>query len=190
MIRINLLPYRQVRQQENIRRQVSVFLLGLVLVGAGLYLGHQTLSNKEQEITRRVQDSKNRLAELKKVTKEIEEIKKKLEITRKKIEIIEDLEKNRKAPVELLTAMTDLVIPQRMWFTSFISTHDQMVITGLSVDQTTVAEFMKRLESSTLFSSVQLKSVKHQTIRNVSLKGFDIACKKKVFQPAEPGETP
>ena len=51
MIRINLLPYRQVRQQENIRRQVSVFLLGLVLVGAGLYLGHQTLSNKEQEIT-------------------------------------------------------------------------------------------------------------------------------------------
>ena len=32
MIRINLLPFRAARKKENVRRQVSVFLLSLVLV--------------------------------------------------------------------------------------------------------------------------------------------------------------
>ena len=33
MIRINLLPFRAARKKENIRRQVSIFVLSLFLVG-------------------------------------------------------------------------------------------------------------------------------------------------------------
>ena len=36
MIRINLLPFRSTRQKENIRRQLSVFLLSIILTLVGL----------------------------------------------------------------------------------------------------------------------------------------------------------
>jgi type IV pilus assembly protein PilN len=62
-----------------------------------------------------------------------------------------------------------------------------VAISGYAVDQTTVAEFMKRLENSPLFASVQLKSIKHQDIRGVNLKGFDISCQKAALTQADKG---
>lgn len=183
MIRINLLPYRQVQKHENIRRQVSIFLLGLVLIACGIYYAGSLLSRQQAAEENRIQRAKIELAELKKITKEIEEIKKKLQIIKKKTEIIHSLEQNRKGSVLLLDALTGLVIPERMWFTQLTATDESVAISGLAKDQTTVAEFMKRLESSLLFESVQLRSIRQQTIRNINLKGFDITCKKAVLKP-------
>ncbi|MGD9976278.1 MAG: PilN domain-containing protein [Desulfatirhabdiaceae bacterium] len=183
MIRINLLPYRQVQKQENIRRQVSIFLLGLILIACGIYYVGSLLSRQQAAEENRIQKAKIELAELKKITKEIEEIKKKLQIIKKKTEIIHSLETDRKDPVLLLDALTSLVVPDRMWFTQLTATGGTVAIGGLAKDQTTVAEFMKRLEGSVLFESVQLRSIRQQTIRNVNLKGFDITCKKAALKP-------
>jgi type IV pilus assembly protein PilN len=187
MIRINLLPYRQVRKQENLRQQVSVFFLGLILIACGIYYAGSLLSRRQAVLEENIQKGKTQLAELKKITQEIEEIKKKLAMVRKKTDIIHSLEKNRKEPVQLLDALTGIVVPQRLWFTSLVTTDNAVAISGYAVDQTTVAEFMKRLENSPLFASVQLKSIKHQDIRGVNLKGFDISCQKAALTQADKG---
>lgn len=56
MIRINLLPFRVARKRENIRQQVSIFLLSLILVIVGLTwytLGiDRRVTQKQSEIQR------------------------------------------------------------------------------------------------------------------------------------------
>ena len=51
--------------------------------------------------------------------KEVDQIKKDLDELQKKTEVIQNLEKTRREPVQLLDAMTGLVVENRMWFTSF-----------------------------------------------------------------------
>ncbi|MEW6260045.1 MAG: PilN domain-containing protein [Thermodesulfobacteriota bacterium] len=190
MIRINLLPYRQARKQENVRRQVSVFFLGLVFIGIGLYYAMTVFDRRLEEQRNRLHLAKTELDQMKKVTKEIDEIKKKLNTIRKKTEIIRSLEADRKSSVILLERLSDTVVAQRMWFTGLTEMNDSVGITGVALDQTTVADFMKRLENCGLFSSVTLKSIKHQVIKGVELKNFDVVCRKVQKAPHPKGKEP
>ena len=114
------------------------------------------------------------------LTKEIDDIKKKLDIIKKKTAVIKNLEQNRKSSVILLDTMTNMVIPGRMWFTSLSAISDSVEINGLALDNKTVADFMIKLEGSKLFSSVSLKTLKQQAIKDVGLKNFEISCRKIV----------
>jgi len=178
MIRINLLPYIQARKQENVRKQVSVFFLGLVFIGIGLYYAMTVFDRSLEKERNRLNLAKAELDQMKKVTKEIDEIKKKLSTIRKKTEIIRSLETDRKSSVILLERLSDAVVAQRMWFTGLTETNDTVGIAGMALDQTTVADFMKRLENCGLFSAVVLKSIKHQVIKGAELKQFDVVCRK------------
>jgi type IV pilus assembly protein PilN len=136
----------------------------------------------------RIKISTQQLNELTVLTKEIAEIKQKLGIIKKKTVVIKNLELNRKASVILLDTMTSVVIPNRMWFTSISAISDSVEIIGLALDNKTVADFMIQLEGSKLFSSVSLKTLKQQVIKDVVLKNFEISCRKIVVLDQEPSE--
>lgn len=178
MIRINLLPFRKARKKENVRQQISVFFLAMIFLTLGMSYFAAALNRKIQDMEGRIKTSTQQLNELTGLTKEIEEIKKKLGIITKKTAVIKNLELNRKASVILLDTMTNMVIPGRMWFTSLSAISDNVEIIGLALDNKTVADFMIQLEGSKLFSSVSLKTLKQQAIKDVVLKNFEISCRK------------
>jgi type IV pilus assembly protein PilN len=178
MIRINLLPFRKARKQENVRQQISIYFLAVIFLILGMSYLALTLSQKIQNLDNRIKTSKQQLSELTVVTKEIDDIKKKLDTIRKKTAVIKNLEQNRKSSVILLDTMTNMVIPGRMWFNNLSDISDSVVINGLALDNKTVADFMIKLEGSKLFSSVSLKTIKQQPIKDVVLKNFEISCKK------------
>ena len=180
MIRINLLPFRKARKKENVRQQVSIFILVLIFLTLGMSYFTLFLNRKIQTLDERIKTSKQHVSELTVLTKEIDDIKKKLDTIKKKTAVIKNLEQNRKASVVLLDTMTNMVIPGRMWFTSLSTISDSVEISGLALDNKTVADFMIRLEGSKLFSSVSLKTLKQQTIKDVGLKNFEISCRKVV----------
>jgi type IV pilus assembly protein PilN len=176
MIRINLLPFRAARKKENLRKQVSVYLLSLILLTLGLFYFNFTLGNKISRLETNIEEAKKQIAAYEKTTQEIEKIKQQLDIFRKKIDVIKNLDQNRKKPVILLDAMTRMVIPKRLWFTSFESVGDQVNITGIALDNKTVAEFMTNLEGSKLFKSVNLVSIKAGAGETSKLKTFQVSC--------------
>jgi type IV pilus assembly protein PilN len=180
MIRINLLPFRKARKKENVRQQISIFILVVIFLTLGMSYLALTLNQKVQNLDKRIKTSKQQLSELTVVTKEIDDIKKKLDTIRKKTAVIKNLDQNRKSSVILLDTMTSMVIPGRMWFTSLSDISDSVVINGLALDNKTVADFMIKLEGSKLFSSVSLKTIKQQAIKDVVLKNFEISCRKIV----------
>ncbi len=178
MIRINLLPFRAARRKENIRRQISIFLLSFIFTFIALFYYQMQLNLQLGELKTEAEDVKNRLKVFRKKSREVDNIKQALDTLHKKINVIKALELNRREPVRLMDAMTGMVIPKRMWFTDFAFNNDAVVIKGNALDNKTVADFMTRLEKSGFFSTVNLTTLKQVTIQKVNVKGFEISCEK------------
>ena len=179
MIRINLLPFRAARKKENIRRQVSIFLLSLAFLLIILFYYNWTLGNQVDNLNAKIKQTKAELNKYEKINKEIAEIKKKLSNLKKKMAVMETLEANRFEPTRLLDMMTQVVVPKRMWFTRMESKDSSVKISGIALDNKTVADFMVRLEKSELFSDVDLNTLKRQKVDSSNLKSFQISCVKK-----------
>ena len=179
MIRINLLPFRTERKKENVRRQVSLFLLSLILVLIVLVYYNFNLSSKIGGLNKKITNTKTDLNRYNEINQEIARIKKNLEILRKKMAVIEQLESDRHAPVQLLDTMTQVLMAKRMWFTKLDVKDKKVSITGIALDNKTVADFMVRLQNSGLFSNVNLKTLKRHEVQKSNLKSFAIVCTKK-----------
>ena len=194
MIRINLLPYRAAQKKENIRRQISIFVLAVImLVGILLYY-NMTLNNNIDALNAQIKNKKSMLAQVEKQAKKVDEIKKAFETLKQKTSVIKNLEANRKISVQLLDNMTTLVAEKvsvsqteassdsdskpvkRLWFTNFQENGNNINIQGIALDNKTIADFMTRLEGSALFTNVNLKAIKQQKINELNLKNFEIIC--------------
>ena len=187
MIRINLLPFRATRKKENIRRQVSIFLLSLAFMLIILFYFNFSLSSEIGNLSTKIKDTQSDLDKYDKINKEIAEIKKKLDNLKKKMAVMDTLEANRFAPVRLMDTMTQVIVSKRMWFTNLKSKDKLVNITGVALDNTTVADFMVRLENSGLFKEVDLKTIKRaksQKGATSRLINFSVICTKKpLIQP-------
>ena len=180
MIRINLLPFRAARKKENIRRQVSIFLLSLVLVLIIAFWGNYLLSRKVNTLNEQIKTTQAQVDKYNKINKEIQEIKKKLDLLNKKIDVIQSLDLTRKAPVELLDDMSKLTVEKRMWLTGLEEKAGKIKVVGIAVDNPTVAEYMTRIEASQKYIDVKLLSINQDnSITGLNLKSFGISFQKK-----------
>ena len=185
MIRINLLQFRSARTKENIRRQLSISLLVVIMTLVSLFGVHLLLSNQIDDLNSRIKIATAELEKYDKINREIEDIKKKLDNLNKKMDVIRQLEANRYEPVRLMEILTQTVIEKRMWFTALDAKADVVNISGVAMDDKTVADFMVRLEGCGLFSAVSLKTLKQVEVQKTSLKSFEISCQKKPLKTAE-----
>jgi type IV pilus assembly protein PilN len=177
MIRINLLPFRAARTKENIRRQVSVFLLSVVLLLIVLVLVNGHLSGKVVQLQDKLGNLQAEVKVYEEKAKQVENFKRELEQLTKKIEIVNQLKDYRKDPPLLLADLTELVVPGRMQLSkmSFVS-GQRVSLEGVAMDNETIAVFMRRLEQSGRFSSVRLARSVQQVVQNIDMKQFDITC--------------
>ncbi len=177
MIRINLLPFRAARKKENIRRQISIFLLSFVLVTVTMIYSNTRLNSMMLDLNTRTETITKKLAKYNKINNEIKLIKKKLELVTKKTNVIKNLDLSREDSVRLLDAMTKMVIEKRMWLTMLETKGKTVNINGVALDNKTVADFMTRLEDSKLLKKVELKTTKqHKFKKSINLKSFIITC--------------
>jgi type IV pilus assembly protein PilN len=187
MIRINLLPFRAKRTKENIRRQVSTFLLLIGLAAAGLlffhlYLGRQV--DSLQADTRKIQAE---IKKYEKIGKQVDENKKKIALINKKKDVIHNLIKDRYQPVRLLGVMSELTIKDQMWLTSLSTGGATVRLKGVAMDERTVADFMTKLEKSGIFPVVNLSTVKRKTFgASIHLKEFEVVCQTAIPKKPDP----
>lgn len=178
MIKTNLLPYRAARKKENIRRQISVFVLFFVFVAMGLFYYRMHLSEKIETLNDDLDSVKTSLKSYQAQVKEVDKIKDKLNVLDKKLGVMEDLNKGRKEPVILLEKLVSLTIKNQMWLTSMEEAGDQVVLSGIAMDNKTVARFMSSLENDEFFSEVELKTLVMVNREGLKLKQFNLTCTK------------
>ncbi len=181
MIRINLLPYRAARKKENIRFQVNVFLGSLVILCGLIFLSNSYLKGRVSGLKSEIASTREQVTKYQQINQEIAEIKKKLDLLNRKIEVINNLERDRKAPVRNLDEIYRLVVEKRMWYTHIEEKGQALKVSGIAIDNQTVADYMTRVEKSENFTNVRLATIKQHKMQanNLSLKQFDINFEKK-----------
>ncbi|MDY0131973.1 MAG: PilN domain-containing protein [Desulforegulaceae bacterium] len=183
MIRINLLPYRKARRKENIRRQISVYFLSLILLLLVLFVIDHSKKTQINDLNSKIKASEAELASLKKKAKEVDILKKELDALNSKIEIIDSLKQGRNFGINILKELTKVVVAERMWFNSSNIERNSIHLDGYALDDKTVADFMRNLDSSLYFFNVELKSLVSSSIKNVELRKFIINAQIKENNP-------
>jgi len=184
MIRINLLPFRAAKKRENIKRQISIYVLTVVLVfGAMAYvfidMNAELASAKDQE-----QRLKQELAAFEITLKKIGELEKKIKEVKKKLAVIKDLENKKTGPVHLLDEIALAVPKEKLWLTNLSESAGVLKLTGTAMDNETVALFMTNLERSEYIHSVELVSAKlqHLAQQRLNVADFTLECKTYAYQ--------
>jgi len=196
MIRINLLPYRELREKGNIRKQMSIFFLSFLVVVVILLVYNMSLQKRIDGLNTKIATKKRLLTKVEKQAKEVDRIKDEFKNLEKKTKVIKNLEKKRKDAFFLLDNMTKIIAEdtsssgsdslsdkdnksvKRLWFTNLEAKGNNISIKGIAMDNKTVADFMTRLEVSNLYKKVNLKTLKQQKISKLNLKSFEITCNK------------
>lgn len=178
MIRINLLPHRELKRKA--RQQQIAVLAGLVgLVGLIVVWGiHDIISEKIEFQNSRNQYLNEQIAILDKEIAEIREIKNQTQelLTRK--QIVETLQNSRSEVVHLLDQLVRL-LPDGVYLQSIKQEGHNITLVGYAQSNAWVSTLMRNLESSPWLESPLLVEIKAMTINNVRQNEFNMKIKLK-----------
>lgn len=173
MIRINLLPIKQLQAEVTRRREMIIASvvwgsLLVVLLGTYLYQSYQ-LNQLEDELA----GLRAELQALNAKVKEVADLQVKIKDLRGKQKIIEELNGKKTGPV-LVMASLSRATPASLWLTDLRESAGNVTMNGLAVDNETVADFMRSLAASKHFSNVELIETIQGAGKTSSLKKFSI----------------
>ena len=177
MIRINLLPHRELARAAR-RRQFNV-LLGIA-VAAGILvvvLGHSVIAARQS-----AQEARNAYLdqEIAKLDSQIGEIKKIREQTQALLErkrVVETLQSNRTEVVHLFDQMIRL-LPDGLYLKSFRQAGDIVTISGYTQSSARVSSLMRSLNDSPWFELATLIEIKAVTVNNLRANEFVLTVKQ------------
>jgi type IV pilus assembly protein PilN len=173
MIKINLLSDREAIRKETSRQQVSIFLLSICLVLVILGGIHFYQVRQKKELEQRIQYVKQELEELKKQVGEVEKYKAAKKELETKLEIIERLEKGKMLVVKLLDGIAQ-TIPEKMWLDQVGLKGGSLSMEGYAIDNETIAAFMKQLEATRSFKTVELVQTEQKEVEGIGMKHFSL----------------
>ncbi len=173
MIRINLLPFRAAKRKENIRRQVSIYVLVVIFLVIAIVYFALDLNSQLAGARSREDTLQQEVIKYAKIIKKIQQLKKDTERTTAKLKVIKGLEKKKKGPFQLLSEIALAVPTDKLWLSSLKEQGGVLTLTGTAMDNNTVALFMTNLEKTSVIRSVDLKTTKLKTLKKQKLDVTD-----------------
>jgi type IV pilus assembly protein PilN len=183
MIKINLLP-KEARKRVGIGEQLIIILLVLVVTFAGIGIYWSYLNGVIEEKRQAIARTNQRLQELQKIIDEIEMFEAQRLALEQKLEVIAKLGKEQKLPVRLLDELY-LTLEDDLWLNLFQQSNQTMAVNGTALSNPVVSNYLRNLEQSEYFDTVELLSVIERVVGNQIVRDFQLSMNLVV-----PGETP
>ena len=155
MIRINLLPLKEAQRALGRRRQLSVALLSISVALLVMVIPYVFQERQLANIDREVEQLNTEVAKLNEQAREVRDLDKKRAELNAKLKVIDDLKQKRIGPVRMLEDLGGAA-PEKLWLVDFSDANNMATITGLALDNQTIASFMRRLQASKYFYNVDL----------------------------------
>ncbi len=183
MLKINLLPVRQLKKRAKAKKELLgmclLFVLVLTLSGIIGVLQAQKISNLKGDIAVLQKEKDSYTPTLNKIAK----LKKDREEYVRKTDIIKKLKTDSSLTVRTLDEVANRVDNQRMWLDSLEQETSSLKLSGVALDNQTIAQFMDHLKESPFVLDVTLSSSSLKVVSGRNLKSFQLNC--AVAQPTE-----
>jgi type IV pilus assembly protein PilN len=189
MLKINLLPIRQLKKRSRAAGQLlAMFLLFLVvlavLAGVGM-LQWNKIKGLEQDIA----SLESEKASYTPILAKIDQLKKDaLELARK-TEVINTLKTDSSLTVRVLDEVARRLDNQRMWLESLHQQDAALRLSGVALDNQTIAQFMDHLKESPFVHDVTLSGASLKVVSGRNLKSFELNCVVGQPQATDPAPT-
>lgn len=174
MIRINLLPYRVARRQQQIMHHIGAFV-AVVVLSALVVLGPHSMVTMELDDlkaeTLRLQQAN---AELKKKIGKIENLATLRADVERKLKIVDELQEGRFRSLKSLNGIAE-TIPENVWLTSIDDRGDVISMDGFGESNQSVAAFMRKLDQSELFTDVRLGGISREEFDGLPVRHFSLS---------------
>ena len=189
MVRINLLPHRQIRRAER-QRQFNLMLAATVVAAGLLAFMIQTVIGSRIS----AQESRNArlstaIAQLDKEIVEIKDLKQQISNVLERKEIVEKLQNDRSQAVILLDEIARQ-LPEGLYLRSIKQQGNQIELDGVADTNARVATLVRNLFSSKWMESPRLIEIKAVTVNNQRQNQFKLSVNMKAPGAAEAPATP
>lgn len=184
MIRINLLPYRAERRQRQILEHL-IFAIGAVALATAIclsahWIASSQLSSLEDEYAQVRAENTALQKKIGKI-KDLDALRADVE---RKLKLVDELQRGRFKSLLTLDEIANR-IPENVWLSSIKDNGATIDLDGLGESNTAVANFMRNLESSDIFSNVQLKVISRKSVSGSVVREFHLTC-NRVDKAEEP----
>lgn len=174
MIHINLLPVRQIKQRMRVRNEVAIFLASLGLfamlilsVAGGQLITVNSLTGENKNLAAKK-------ASYQPILDEIEKLKKDKAEQETKLDVIKKLKTVSQLTVRILDELAKIFPTNRLWLTNLRQSENTMDLSGIALDNATIAQFMQSINESEYFSDVVLSQTQQTVIAGAKLKSFSL----------------
>lgn len=176
MIRINLLPYREKAAKANLARQLIVIAASVCIFFFVIALIHIYMVKSIYDLETDIKVKEAQLAKLDKIIGDIDKAKQDKKLLELKLSAINRLEENRLYPVRLMDEISSLVPAGSIWLEKISQNGNSLQIQGVGRDNMNISIFMKKIEMSKFFKSIDIVSSKRVEIAKNPLQQFTFNC--------------
>jgi type IV pilus assembly protein PilN len=177
MIRINLLPHREIKRAAR-RRQFGVLLAATLVAAVGVIgLGQAAISNRVAAQEERNVYLEQEIAKLDVQIKEIKRIKEETRALLERKQVVETLQSNRTEVVHLFDEIIR-ILPEGLYVKSVKQSGDQIELLGYTQSSARVSTLMRNLEDSPWFEQPTLVEIKAATVNNLRANEFNLKVKQ------------
>lgn len=184
MIRINLLPVKAAQKKEMLMGQLMVLALALIVTGVLCGGAYMYVVGEVEAMQTKIDQKKSDIAKLQKAIREVKDFEKRQKDLKDKLGVLEKLKTARTGPVYLLDELYK-ALPEKLWLTKFSEGRGNAKISGVGATEEIVALFLRNLEGSKSYESVELKTIKQVTKDKIKFHQFDLTCKTVSGKPGE-----
>lgn len=171
MIRINLLPHRELKRRE--RRQQFYVVSGLMVL-AGLAVGvlvHSVIAGYVERQERRNDIFKTEIRKLDGEIAEIKRLREQIDALLARKQVIESLQTTRAQSVHLLNELGTR-LPDGVFLKSIKQTGAKIALAGYAQSNSRVSHLMRNLDESPFFEQPNLIEVKTANLNNRRVSEF------------------
>ena len=162
MIRINLLPLRDSEMAVGRRNQLSLVALGATISALIMVVPYMIQSRQMSSIADEIDQVQDETLVVAKKVGEVKNLDRlRLEV-QAKLEVIQDLNDKRVGPARVLADLSRAT-PENLWLLDFNEGNAQATLTGMALDNETIARFMRQLSASQYFTAVDLVETSRRT---------------------------
>jgi len=189
MIRVNLLPHRQIKREARQRQFGLMAAFTAIVASAIVFMAYTVINARIDSQTERNARLDAAIVKLDKEIKDIQDLKDQITAMLERKQVVENLQTNRSQAVIVFDELSRQ-LPEGMYFKSIKQVGDVITLEGVADTNARVATLVRNYNASTWLESPGLVEIKAVTANGQKQNVFTLTVKLKAPQTEDGEDAP